>query len=270
MFQIGRSKESQIDFVVMDTPPPPKAIIDEMQQTAHQHDLERFVNRRHSNSQPGQQPQQQRNGEFRSGISRYACRLIVERQPQPSTDSRQNNVEASEANPSNIHKIAKQGDRSNLNQAESDDPKTTACVNEWTVRVFAAGFDSSSNIFLGENASAWQGAGGSIDGLTTNGVLLMQPMGAFGELPATAESTQGVPGAAGVWREVSVAGGIYGLRESRAARRAGPRIAEEDNVLCDGALIDLCGATLLFRSARGLCNSPTRADLLEEVRAKLD
>lgn len=35
-----------------------------------------------------------------------------------------------------------------------------------------------------------------------------------------------------------------------------PQIKEESNVLQDGTLIDLCGATLLWRSAEGLQNSP--------------
>jgi Pellino len=34
------------------------------------------------------------------------------------------------------------------------------------------------------------------------------------------------------------------------------QIKEESNVLQDGTLIDLCGATLLWRSAEGLQNSP--------------
>lgn len=33
---------------------------------------------------------------------------------------------------------------------------------------------------------------------------------------------------------------------------------DESNVLQDGTLIDLCGATLLWRSAEGLANSPVR------------
>lgn len=34
------------------------------------------------------------------------------------------------------------------------------------------------------------------------------------------------------------------------------QIEEETNVLQDGTLIDLCGATLLWRSAEGLGKSP--------------
>jgi pellino protein len=41
--------------------------------------------------------------------------------------------------------------------------------------VYAAGFDSSRNIFLGEKATKWQKKNGETDGLTTNGVLILHP-----------------------------------------------------------------------------------------------
>lgn len=172
MFQIGRSSESPIDFVVMDTIPGEK------------------------------------NGDSKvvaSTISRFACRILA--------------------------------DRSN--------PKVA--------RIYAAGFDSSRNIFLGEKATKWQ-EGHEIDGLTTNGVLIMHPEGSF----CDAESGPGI------WREVSVGGGIYNLRESRSAQQKGTAVDEVSNVLQDGTLIDLCGATLLWRSAEGLSKSPTK-DYLEEL-----
>jgi pellino protein len=57
---------------------------------------------------------------------------------------------------------------------------------------------------LQEKATKWY-SDGEIDGLTTNGILIMHPTGGFN------------PGAqAGIWREVSVGGGIYALRESRS------------------------------------------------------
>ena len=46
-------------------------------------------------------------------------------------------------------------------------------------------------------------------------------------------------------------GNIFGLRESRSAAIQGPPVPSETNVLVDGTLIDLCGATLLWRSAEG-------------------
>ena len=36
------------------------------------------------------------------------------------------------------------------------------------------------------------------------------------------------------------------------------QILDENNILQDGTLIDLCGATLLWRSAAGLSYSPVR------------
>ena len=46
-------------------------------------------------------------------------------------------------------------------------------------------------------------------------------------------------------------GEVFGLRESRSASVQGPQVKAEDNVLKDGTLIDLCEATLLWRSAEG-------------------
>lgn len=61
------------------------------------------------------------------------------------------------------------------------------------------------NMFLQEKAVKWY-HGEEIDGLTTNGVFIMQPQGGFH--PAAKP---------GIWREVSVGGAIYPLRESRSA-----------------------------------------------------
>ncbi|XP_034232036.1 protein pellino isoform X3 [Thrips palmi] len=178
MFQIGRSSESPIDFVVVDTVAGEKT-----------GDSGKVV---------------------QSTISRFACRILAER-----------------ANPS-------------------------------VARIYAAGFDSSRNIFLGEKATKWQ-EGRDIDGLTTNGILLMHPQGSF----------CGGDSEPGVWREVSVCGGIYSLRESRSAQKKGRAVEEVTNVLQDGTLIDLCGATLLWRSAEGLEKSPTK-DYLENLVDKLN
>lgn len=136
-----------------------------------------------------------------STISRFACRILVDREPP------------------------------------------------YTARIYAAGFDSSNNIFLGEKATKWE-HNNTIDGLTTNGVLLMHPK----------QCEYG-----GVWREVSVDGGIYAIRESRSATQKGKRIEGETNILQDGTLIDLCGATLLWRSVDGFRSSPTKKTLEEKI-----
>ncbi|PNF25734.1 E3 ubiquitin-protein ligase pellino-like protein 1, partial [Cryptotermes secundus] len=123
MFQIGRSSESPIDFVVMDTIPGDKTGESKVLQ---------------------------------STISRFACRILCDR-----------------SNP----RVAK---------------------------IFAAGFDSSRNIFLGSRRIGWA------------------------------------------------------------------KVDDETNVLQDGTLIDLCGATLLWRSHEGLEKSPTKhhlETLIDELNA---
>lgn len=170
MFQIGRSSEPQIDLIVMDT----------------------IRGDERSKSKTVTQ----------STISRFACRILIEREPP------------------------------------------------FKARIYAAGFDISRNIFLGEKATKWQ-TEADIDGLTTNGILIMHP--------------SKIPGKTSVWREVSVGGGIYALRESRSTPQKSSLITGEDNVLQDGTLIDLCGATLLWRSSDGLYNSPSRRELESRV-----
>ncbi|XP_018328495.1 protein pellino isoform X2 [Agrilus planipennis] len=179
MFQIGRSSESPIDFIVMDTIPGPDKSTEKVVQ---------------------------------STISRFACRILADRN-----------------NP-------------------------TIC------RVYAAGFDSSRNIFLGEKANKWQENGKDIDGQTTNGILIFHPRGSF----------IGGEAANGSWLETSVGGGVYFLRESRSAQQKGQKVEDETNILQDGTLIDLCGATLLWRSAESLAKSPTKKDLergIDEINA---
>ncbi|XP_039258899.1 E3 ubiquitin-protein ligase pellino homolog 1-like [Styela clava] len=171
MFQIGRSTEDPIDFVVMDILP--GASIPSNQLKSHQ-------------------PQQ-------STISRFSCRILCEREPP------------------------------------------------YTARIYAAGFDTSMNIILGEKAPKWK-TDGLMDGLTTNGILLMKPK-------KSSMSRQSSEPAG--WKEVSVGGRIYRLRETRSAQHPGLPITDEDNILEDGTLIDLCGATLLWRSASSMQRMPT-------------
>lgn len=53
-----------------------------------------------------------------------------------------------------------------------------------------------------------------MDGLTTNGVLVMHPRGGF-----TEESKPGI------WREISVCGDVYTLRETRSAQTPGKLVS---------------------------------------------
>uniref|UniRef100_A0A914HIW9 Pellino n=1 Tax=Globodera rostochiensis TaxID=31243 RepID=A0A914HIW9_GLORO len=132
--------------------------------------------------------------------------------------------------------------------------------------IFAAGFNSSRNIFLGEKATKWQKANGEFDGLTTNGVLILHP----DLCTESVEAEQKVSNELFVWREVSVDGDIYNLRETRSSMQKGTLVANETNELKDGTLIDLCGATLLWRTAEGLRRCPSRKELehrLDELNA---
>ncbi|XP_038848376.1 E3 ubiquitin-protein ligase pellino homolog 1 [Salvelinus namaycush] len=178
MFQIGRSTESPIDFVVTDT-----------------------VAGSQSNSD---------TQSVQSTISRFACRVMCQRTPP------------------------------------------------YTARIYAAGFDSSKNIFLGEKAAKWKTCDGQMDGLTTNGVLVMHPRHGF-----TEDSKPGV------WREISVCGHVFTLRETRSAQQRGKMVEAESQELVDGSLIDLCGATLLWRTAEGLSRTPTIKHL-EALRQEIN
>ncbi|XP_066996251.2 protein pellino-like [Anabrus simplex] len=124
------------------------------------------------------------------------------------------------------------------------------------VRIYAAAFNSAQRIFLGKEAITWQDRNGELDGLTTNGVMIYKPQGNFlgGEVE---------PGF--WWREVSIGGKIFSLRLPRCSQKRGKLIEIENNVLQDGTLIDICGATLLWRSVEGLKKSPTKSDLEESV-----
>lgn len=261
------------------------------------HDNRHNINHQYQHNSSNNNNAAKRSHAAQSTISRFACRIIVEREPP------------------------------------------------YTARIFAAGFDSSKNIFLGEKATKWE-QNNSIDGLTTNGILLMHPKRGYycetkqldnssendenrttkehgmannsSELAEdvkmitdiSTDSRVNVSAASetnqtnisdtrqmisprdksrssqitndsnnnstrdesyrnfeygGVWREVSVDGGIYAIRESRSAAQKGRRIENETNILQDGTLIDLCGATLLWRSVDGFKSSPTKRTLEEKI-----
>lgn len=181
MFQIGRSSEEPIDFVVSER----------------------------AGSDPAQ-----------SSVSRFCCRILCSRDPP------------------------------------------------YSARIYAAGFDSSKSIVLGEKATKWRTMDGQMDALTTNGVLVMNPGPGFGPESKPGGSESG-PFQPGLWKEVSVCGNIFTLRETRSAPRRGAKVKGESNLLYDGSLVDLCGVTLLWRSSDGLSSCPTDA-LLESHRQELN
>ncbi|XP_073905794.1 E3 ubiquitin-protein ligase pellino homolog 3 isoform X3 [Castor canadensis] len=116
--------------------------------------------------------------------------------------------------------------------------------------MFQIGRSTENMIDFVERAAKWRTPDGLMDGLTTNGVLVMHPAGGFSE-----------DSAPGVWREISVCGNVYTLRDSRSAQQRGKLVENESNVLQDGSLIDLCGATLLWRTPAGLLRAPTLKQL---------
>lgn len=68
-----------------------------------------------------------------------------------------------------------------------------------------------------ERAAKWRTSDGLMDGLTTNGVLVMHPAGEFVSEPAP-----------GVWREISVCGNVFALRETRSAQQRGKLVRWAD------------------------------------------
>lgn len=148
-------------------------------------------------------------------------------------------------------------------------------------------FDAFMSVPPQEKATKWKNPDGHMDCLTTNGVLVMHPEG-FPEDPKQ-----------GMWREISVCGDVYALRETRSGPSRGklvsprgcffkalsrfdfglilsilpmyqPLQAEgESSALRDGSLVDLCGATLLWRTGEGLMRAPTLRHL-EALRQELN
>eukprot|EP00731_Ephydatia_muelleri_P027733 Em0019g606a len=126
----------------------------------------------------------------------------------------------------------------------------------YTARLYAAAFDTHSKIHLSAMAPTWSQFSGEYDGLTTNGVAFMRPTGVF---------ESGV--SPGEWREVTVMGNVRKLRAQRSSRTPGDPVPEETNILTDGCLIDLCGVTLMWRTAMGLEHGPSDTIMRERRQA---
>eukprot|EP00108_Taenia_solium_P005747 TsM_000906000 transcript=TsM_000906000 gene=TsM_000906000 len=124
-------------------------------------------------------------------------------------------------------------------------------------RIYAAGFDTRNNIFLGENACKWRHSD-IMDGFTTNGVRIFRPSQWLKRGETDDEQSS-------LWREVSVCGNVYKLHSTMFVPGETDRVEDEDNVLEDGTLIDLCGAILIWRSAEGLKHGLTLTDIDEMV-----
>lgn len=76
--------------------------------------------------------------------------------------------------------------------------------------------------YLQEKATKWQD-NVEIDGLTTNGILIMHPKGQF--VGGNTENPGTTP-----WRECSVGGDVFGLRESRSAQQKGEPVRISLNI----------------------------------------
>lgn len=72
---------------------------------------------------------------------------------------------------------------------------------------------SCMSVLPQEKATKWKNPDGHMDGLTTNGVLVMHPEG-FPEDPKQ-----------GLWREISVCGDVYALRETRSGPSRGKLVS---------------------------------------------
>jgi pellino protein len=70
-----------------------------------------------------------------------------------------------------------------------------------------------------------------MDGLTTNGVLIMHPKGKF----------CGGNAKCGLWRETSLGGDVFSLRESRSAQQKGQPVSMLLHVInCNSSIISMC------------------------------
>lgn len=67
-----------------------------------------------------------------------------------------------------------------------------------------------------------------MDGLTTNGVLVMHPAGEFVSEPTP-----------GVWREISVCGNVFALRETRSAQQRG-KLVSRGEIAQRGTILEIC------------------------------
>ncbi|CAL8077541.1 unnamed protein product [Calicophoron daubneyi] len=282
MFQIGRSTNNHIDFVVTE----PRSVHPNHQHTPPRSNdrggrrgepTPRTPEREPPNNPPNKNmakceaPHKGFSGQ-ESAVSRFACRIYIERRPPH------------------------------------------------TARIYAAGFDASKNIFLGELAVKWTSAG-QMDGLTTNGVMILHvdPEEVLSRSPSSDKltpvkgtptrrtveddgrvfeyialrmdmyfsgtpnlckhchnagpptesnaarmsrntTTVGLRSPCSDWREVSICGSVYQMRKRRCVPTQA-NLVNEDNILHDKTLIDLCGVTLFWRSGTGLRKTANPEDL---------
>ncbi|EDV23659.1 uncharacterized protein TRIADDRAFT_27052, partial [Trichoplax adhaerens] len=131
----------------------------------------------------------------------------------------------------------------------------------YRARLLAGAFDHNRNIILGNATCAQKISDNAcdMDGFTRNGVLLLHPKNGF------------TAGSVPVWREISVCGKVYKIKDSRGvyeSEQLRTEITNESNILTDGCLIDLCGVTLMWRSGYGKHEPPTKS-VLDQVKLQI-
>ncbi|KAL3111232.1 hypothetical protein niasHT_012731 [Heterodera trifolii] len=115
------------------------------------------------------------------------------------------------------------------------------------VYIYAAGFDDSNDLFLGEKAIKIEKPNDQFDGLVTYGVLILSP------------NDNDDDEVASVYLSTSSSFNDDD-DENESVSEISPNSWKKD-----GTLIDICGATLLWRSAEGLKNSPSEQMLNERL-----
>ncbi|KAG5453164.1 E3 ubiquitin-protein ligase pellino 1 [Clonorchis sinensis] len=210
MFQIGRSTNSHIDFVVQEPRPSGSS--------RKRHDRRATVPQKPVDASTvpdaiptNGKPLQDCPSPPESAVSRFACRIHIDREPPH------------------------------------------------TARIYAAGFDAAKNIVLGELAVKWRSQG-HMDGLTTNGVMVFHADPDSITSDSLHDNDNDQLTAQAHWREVSIGGVLYEMRDKRCIPTMENRV-DEDNVLRDKTLIDLCGVTLFWRSASSLSQTANTDDL---------
>ena len=132
-----------------------------------------------------------------------------------------------------------------------------------------------------EKATKWTSNDdkGELDGVTTNGVLIMHPNPSITtNNNNTSSTTKLIENTNNEWLEVSVCGAVFTLKDSRLnsplasssqSNVAGLTLSKKslyNNILKDGTLIDLCGATLMWRSCDSLAKTADKSFLDANLR----
>ncbi|CAH8563922.1 unnamed protein product [Schistosoma turkestanicum] len=138
---------------------------------------------------------------------------------------------------------------------EPKSPADLAGLKPYTDYIIGA-----NSVLNNERAIKWK-SGNSMDGLTTNGVMMLRiPPAKI--IERTNQASDRDLDIRSKWREVSVCGSVYEMRSNRCVPT---NLVNEDNILTDMTIIDLCGVTLLWRSRSGLKYTACSEDLMKMI-----